>query len=66
MDKDKDFVEGILWAAQFIAVSHGEESLAVDLMGESGMSEKQFAKAQRESGYESRAMMPLIRKTFTT
>ena len=64
MDKDKDFVEGVLWAAQFLTVSHGENSLAENLMLESGMTEKQFTKAQRKSGYESREMMPIIRKTF--
>ncbi len=54
------FVEGYLAACQNV-VAWGEPHLAEMLITESGETVTTFLKAQRESGYRSRQMCPIIR-----
>ena len=56
------FVDGVVWAAQFVAVDHRHGSCAEDMMRTSGFTRAELMKAQRRSGYESRTMCALIRR----
>jgi len=56
------FAAGIVYAAQQIASTADQPTLAVEILKESGLSRKELSETQRKSGYESRLMMPLIRK----
>ena len=62
--KEDEFISGVLWSAQFIACSHGEGTMAEDMLLESGFTEAQFLKEQTSSGYESRKMCKIIRRAF--
>ena len=57
-------IDGILYAAQFVHLSHGLTSVAQDLIRESGHSMDEFLKEQKESGFETRKMNLMIRDAF--
>jgi len=55
------FTRGYLAACQNLVVAHGLDGTAEDLLRESGMERRELLRAQRESGYGSRRMCPIIR-----
>ena len=55
------FLDGLLYAAQFMAISHREDLFAQDILYSSGFSRRDLLMAQRRSGYESRIMCRVIR-----
>lgn len=57
------FIDGILYSAWFMVVYHKEDSLAQDIMSESGYTKKDFLLAQRRSGIDSRRMNKVIRES---
>ena len=57
-------IDGILYSAQFLHLSHGLTSVAQDLMNESGYSMNEFLKEQKKSGYETRRMNKIIKETL--
>ncbi len=62
MDTNDDirFIDGWLAACQNIAITHGEDSIAVELLSE--FDEDILLRAQKRTGFESRKMNRLIRE----
>ncbi len=60
-----EFLSGYMAACQFMAISHGLDSIAEEAMRESGYTEKEFLKVQKLSGYETRKMNSIIRSAFS-
>jgi hypothetical protein len=58
------FLDGVLFAAQFMALDHNEGGFAQDIIQSSGFSQRDMLRAQRRSGYESRTMCRLIRRAI--
>lgn len=60
-----DFLDGYLCVCQYLAISHGEETLAEYAMQESGYSLRDFLKAQKETEFETRRMNKIIRNALS-
>lgn len=58
------FLDGVLYAAQVIAMESREPGLAGDILRDSGYTQAQFLGAQRKNGYRSREMCRHIRAAF--
>ena len=56
------FIDGLMFASQFMAVDHREGGFAEDILRASGFSRRDLLSAQRKSGYESRKMCKIIRR----
>ena len=59
-----DFLLGCLWVCQFLAISHGEETLAEFAMKESGYLEADFLEVQKQTEFETRRMNKVIHCAF--
>jgi hypothetical protein len=62
--RDDEFLDGYLCACQYLVIGHGEDTLAEYAMRESGYLEKDFLKAQKKNGFETRRMNRVIRNAF--
>ena len=60
-ENDKSFISGIWYAVQFIILSHGENTIAEDLIKQANLTKQQMIEEQKASGYENRTMMKFIR-----
>ena len=58
------FIDGVLYAAQVIALESKEPGLAGDIFRDSGYTQAALLKAQRKNGYRSREMCRYIREAF--
>lgn len=62
MTKDeRTFLDGVMWAATFMAVSHGQDGYAEDILKESGYTGSQLFAAQKRNNHENRRMNKIIR-----
>lgn len=57
------FLDGVLMACQEIVLSHGQDTMAQEIMRASGTM-AQFLAAQKRTEYESRHMNAVIREAF--
>ena len=65
MKKDDEFLMGFLCACQFMAISHGLESITEEAMRESGYKEDDFLRVQKKTGYHTRQMNKIIKTAFS-
>jgi hypothetical protein len=65
MSERDDFVAGYLAACQNLLSMFDQPQAVEEMLRESGYSRTDLLRAQRESGYRSREMRPLIRKATT-
>jgi len=61
MTHDDEYYLGVITAAQFIALDHDQPSMVSDMFYSYGLDTNKLLKAQRQSGYQSRKMCPIIR-----
>lgn len=61
--KNEDFISGVLFAVQELILTHDQPTMAEGIMRGAG-SEKDFIKAQKETGYKTRKMNKAIREAF--
>jgi len=57
-----DFLNGFMAATQFIALDHGEDAMAEDMMISSGYSKEDFLRTQKQSGLETTRMNKIIKE----
>lgn len=64
MKKNNDFAAGILYAAQFVAINHGQDTIASSILRESGYKKSTFLNLQKATQFETRKMNEIIRSAF--
>ena len=60
---DDCFIDGVLYACQEIVISHGQDTMACEIMRGAG-TEKEFFRAQKNTGHETQKMNQVIREAF--
>jgi len=59
-----DFLNGFMAAVQFVALDHGEDTIAEDMMVSTGYSKADFLRSQKGSGHGTDKMNPIIKEAF--
>ena len=61
---DIQFLNGLLFAIQELVLSYGEDTIAEELIKNSGYGLDEFLKSQKKSGFKTRKMNTFIKKAL--
>lgn len=59
-----ELIPGIIYAVQYLVLTRDEPLFAEEIMRDSGHSMDDFLKEQKETGFETRKINPVIRSAF--
>lgn len=62
---EEEFISGYLCAIQVLAIAFNEDSLAENIIAESGFSRNKFLKAQKKTDFYTPKMNKIIRSAFS-
>lgn len=65
-EREKAMIDGILYSAQFVGLSHGLDTIAEELLRESGYTKTDFLESLKRSEHEANKTKKLINYAFGT